>query len=1032
LSSEVANLGIANTSEQAKATITYLNNELSSASDEVTLTLNNASLSNTQAEYDAAGAALKIEATAARGSDLQHEIETYNVVTAGTVGSTVATLKTGVSDYNDLVVGQRPVTFNITTGATASLAVGTLRWLGNRVETNSANTFQATGLHQVGTNGLGFVDVTQIRTINIAGASDVTLANVGTWTSLTAITAGVDFTLDASTLTGDLTADISNAASSTDSAFTGGLGNDRFYVASVSTASVLAEVSGGTTGIDTLTVQSDIGGTVNLDTGSADMDVLNLVQGDGAVGAGVWSADYTDGGFVGTTFDNQSAGQAMGVTLTNFDASTSQFSIRSTGFDANGDPVTTAMGAVNLTMTQAAGVDGGTLSLYLGGADDRFLTNAFSFNNYTAAVSLIDNGTVGTNALDSLNLVVNTAGAGGTSALALTVVNSDFETSTTLTSDQAAANTVNIGYQAAAGSSDYSTAGTNGLNSQTYDGSTYAGQQNVTFGSVNAGASTNESFNITTGSANGNTVDLSFMGTSAARTAQGFALSSYLLNTEVDLGTGTGNELILSATLADPRNVIVPDVTYDGYFQNWTNVDTLTINNRNGINTATVGVDAYAQINNAGLNVINFNDVSGTFVNGFRFTNDITINVDAVGAGVGEQVAKTTTINSLSEGDIVLNVDESAALPTGGATGNTVVFTSTGASLGNNVTLNYTGLTNAATVYDATTLVVTAGSLDAVTWAGNLGATAAASGTIAVTTAAGWTASGETTTYDFSDVSNTLGTTSVATITFIATAETDTTGLTIIGSSDGGTSTGTAFSVVNNLITGSAGADTITTAGYQDVLVGGLGADTITYTGASSIFTTTNNTVSITGDLATAGGSADTISILNMATGETATVNAGAGNDVVTLGLESDTYIFANVATVAISAGVAGASTVSQMVLNVGSDAITNYIAASDVIDLSATVFGTDTIGANTADFAAAHYQQVTSDTALVGALTLGGIVVVQSGANAAASIYFVDQTLAAGVSSVNELVQAGHATLIGQVSTVTGSFAAGEFAVIA
>jgi hypothetical protein len=1030
LSVETVNLGVANTSEQAKATFSFLNNELASASNAVTLTLNNASLSNTQAEFDGAGAALKIQATDARGSDLQHEIETYNVVTAGTVGSSVATFATGVSSYNDLVVGQRPVTINVATGATASLAVGTLRWLGNRVETNSANAFQIPTLHQVGTNGLGFVDYSQIKTINVTGASNVTLANVGTWIDLSQTNSAIDFTLNAATATGSITADISNAAGSLNSSFIGGLGSDRFYAS----GSVAALVSGGALE-DSLTVQSNSGATVNLFTGSTAMEDLNLVQGIATEGEGAaWSVDLADGGFTAVTFNNQDAGAALNATLTNFNAATTTLSVRSTGLNVNGDPDVTAQGAVNIGFTQGAAVVGGTVNLELGHAsDDRANNDAFSYKNYTSNVSIIDNAASGaTNAATGLNLVVNTAGVAGTGQVNLTVNNGDFETSTTLSSNQSATNIVNIGFQQTGTSSDYTAAGTNGLNSTTYNGSAYLGQQNVTFGSVNTGAATNESFNITTGSANGNTVDLSFMGTSAARTASGFALSSYLLNTEVDLGTGTGNELILSATLADPRNVIVPDVTYDGYFQNWTNVDTLTINNRNGINTATVGVDAYAQINNAGLNVINFNDVSGTFVNGFRFTNDITINVDAVGAGVGEQVAKTTTINSLSEGDIVLNVDESAALPTGGATGNTVVFTSTGASLGNNVTLNYTGLTNAATVYDATTLVVTAGSLDAVTWAGNLGATAAASGTIAVTTAAGWTASGETTTYDFSDVSNTLGTTSVATITFIATAETDTTGLTIIGSSDGGTSTGTAFSVVNNLITGSAGADTITTAGYQDVLVGGLGADTITYTGASSIFTTTNNTVSITGDLATAGGSADTISILNMATGETATVNAGAGNDVVTLGLESDTYIFANVATVAISAGVAGASTVSQMVLNVGSDAITNYIAASDVIDLSATVFGTDTIGANTADFAAAHYQQVTSDTALVGALTLGGIVVVQSGANAAASIYFVDQTLAAGVSSVNELVQAGHATLIGQVSTVTGSFAAGEFAVIA
>jgi hypothetical protein len=338
--------------------------------------------------------------------------------------------------------------------------------------------------------------------------------------------------------------------------------------------------------------------------------------------------------------------------------------------------------------------------------------------------------------------------------------------------------------------------------------------------------------------------------------------------------------------------------------------------------------------------------------------------------------------------------------------------------------LNYSGLTNAATVYNATTLAVTAGSLDTVTWSGNLGAAAAASGTISVTTADTWTALGETTTYNFASVINTLGTTSAGSITFTAAAETATSGLLILGSLDGqGT---TAFDVVNNLITGSAGADTIITQGYQDVLVGGLGADDITYLGSIG-GTTTANTVSITGDLATAGGSADTIDILNMTAGETATVNAGAGNDVVTLGLESDTYIFANVATVPVTA----AATIAQVVLNVGSDSITNYTVDTDVFDLSTTVFRTS-IGADTAAFATDHYQQVTSTEALVGGLTIGGIVVVQAGANADASIYFIDRTVVTGTDSVDELVQAGNATLIGQVSNVTGLFGAGEFAVIA
>ena len=46
LSSQVANLGIANTSEQAKVRISYLNNELAAANNSVTLTLDAASLAS--------------------------------------------------------------------------------------------------------------------------------------------------------------------------------------------------------------------------------------------------------------------------------------------------------------------------------------------------------------------------------------------------------------------------------------------------------------------------------------------------------------------------------------------------------------------------------------------------------------------------------------------------------------------------------------------------------------------------------------------------------------------------------------------------------------------------------------------------------------------------------------------------------------------------------------------------------------------------------------------------------------------------
>lgn len=1040
LKAEVTTLGIANTSEQARVSIIYLNNELNSASDAVTVNLDNARLANAVDECVSVGGALQIMATEARGSDLQNQIETYNLVTRG-LASVIATFETGISSFDDLVVGERPVTINIDAGA--GLAIGTMRWLGNRVETYSANPFQVTPGHLVGINGLGFLDYSQINRITVTGSADVTLANVGSWETESDSNYAVDFTLDGTTATGVITADITNAASSVDAVIRGGLGSDRFYVAGsegfyptvdayavvqCAPATVLALISGGAgAAIDTLTVQSANGALIDLRSGSTGMDVMNLVQSGGGImpaGPGVqnWNIDLLDGGFTTVTFNNQVM-DTMNNTLTNFDASTQSLSIRSTAYNSVGDPATTLTGEVDIAFTQAANVSGGTVNLELGHKnDDRAVTDAFSWRNYTSTVRLVDNGTIGTTAVASLALIVNTAGALGTGAVQLNVLDDDFQTKTTLASEVGATNTVNIGFQQVAHSSDYSGYANNGLNSTTYDGSTYAGSQNVTFGGVPA----TKAHNIQTGNAN-DRVDLSYMITNANNTPSGLATSQKLLDTVIDMNGGTSDELVLSATLADPRVVVVKDPTYDGYFKNWSDIETLTINNRNGISSAYVALDAFAQTNNAGLGTINFDDVSGSLTIGFRFTNALVVNVDAAGTGTNEQTAKTTTINSFSTADITLNVDESYGLNSPFTLGNKVVFDSTGANLGNNVVLNYTNITDNGGTFNSNTLVVTSGSLDKVNFAGDLGG--AGANPLTVTTADSWTENTQTTTYDFTKVVNSGSI--LENIVFDATAETGSTGLSIFGSTDGdGPTTG-----VKNTITASAKGDTITSGGWADVIDGKAGNDSITYTGEAH--------AGVNGISITAGTGDDTVLITKMTAGDTATVNAGAGADLVTLGVESDTYIFANTATVPLSAFGAH-STVSQMVLNVGSDAIVNYNVSTDVFNLSRAVFGTD-IGAVGA-LGAFHYSQVTTTSALIGnflgtILDPAGIVVVQNGANANASIYYVDtigapgsiiDVIQPGVVSVDNLVQAGSATLIGTLTNVSGTFSINEFSVIA
>ena len=239
---------------------------------------------------------------------------------------------------------------------------------------------------------------------------------------------------------------------------------------------------------------------------------------------------------------------------------------------------------------------------------------------------------------------------------------------------------------------------------------------------------------------------------------------------------------------------------------------------------------------------------------------------------------------------------------------------------------------------------------------------------------------------------------------------------------------------ITNAIVGSTALATITNnlTGTATLNVNGSVSTTaLTYTMAG---TSTGNTTVISGsgaDSLTGGTGADTLTgnagadTINGGSGSDV-INAGSGNDNITLGSGADTYVFATTATLA----SATTATVAETVLNVGSDAVVSYVVADDVIQLSRTVFGTNigVVGA----LGATQYSQVTSSTALVGGLTNEGIVVLQAAADSSASIYYVDQTVVVSTQSLNTLIAGGHATLIGTLTSVTGTMAIGEFAVIA
>ena len=235
---------------------------------------------------------------------------------------------------------------------------------------------------------------------------------------------------------------------------------------------------------------------------------------------------------------------------------------------------------------------------------------------------------------------------------------------------------------------------------------------------------------------------------------------------------------------------------------------------------------------------------------------------------------------------------------------------------------------------------------------------------------------------------------------------------------------------ITNAIVGSTALATITNnlTGTATLNVNGSASTTaLTYTIAG---TSTGNTTVISGsgndsliggaggDSLVGGGGNDTLS---GGSGADA-ITGDAGNDTVTLGTGSiDTYIFTTTG----SPGVATAATAAEIGVFVGQDAISGFSTADDVFNIDDSVFGTDiSTGAALTSFAS-----VSSVSALF-TTTTNGIVVVQSAANADATIYYIDAALTN--QSINTSIGSGNAILIGVLTDVTGTLATGDFVVVA
>lgn len=265
-----------------------------------------------------------------------------------------------------------------------------------------------------------------------------------------------------------------------------------------------------------------------------------------------------------------------------------------------------------------------------------------------------------------------------------------------------------------------------------------------------------------------------------------------------------------------------------------------------------------------------------------------------------------------------------------------------------------------------------------------------------------------------------------------------------------------AKAAVNGVLTVTGEGDTSVTTTDATTFIGSVDATQATgsvtlnfaaYTGASGYTinlgnagTGETNSVSVAGttgaSVITGGTGADSIvggnaaDVLNSGSGNDS-VTGEAGNDVVTLGAGLDLYTFAD--QIAVPLGTATHASKTEVVTNVGNDVLDSFVVADDTFVIDQTVFGTN-IG-NAGTHVLTHFENAATATTVLGAqasAVTGSIVVVQNVASAPADVYYIDGVINGTSDTVASLVVGGTATLIGTLSSVTGTVATGDFFVVA
>lgn len=255
MDADVVNLSVKNTVADADVTLTYRNAELV-GNQTVALELDNASIDEMVLGGPAAGST--------------QQVETINLVV--TSDSSINDLD--LRQDGDIATGQ---TLNIT--ANGALVIGDdVDGDGNVIEHNN-----------------GLVEIAGLTAINITGAGNVTLGEVGS---------GNDFVLNGATATGNIAANVTNAAGDNLSSFTTGTGNDTL----ITTASLSADIDTNA-GDDTVTVTGnlvntenaagvDTAASISTDEGNDTVTVSGNVQVNTAITAGAGNDTVTIGGDV--------------------------------------------------------------------------------------------------------------------------------------------------------------------------------------------------------------------------------------------------------------------------------------------------------------------------------------------------------------------------------------------------------------------------------------------------------------------------------------------------------------------------------------------------------------------------------------------------------------------------------------------------------------------------------------------------------------------------------------------------------------